>query len=167
LNELIMNLNNGVLDKQFPIDWERYQDTMMLKRPEGLKLLKIQTIKVYNIWFCDNLIFIGMNNIKYDTLIKETNLLIKQMRESFSIVQEGEGIDNLFDELNQSLPKITMLPNNTINANKYKEHEIVDALRSVGYEYKKPIGVKLHFFNKKTSVSVYVSQNTRYITLQP
>lgn len=49
LNELIMNLNNGVLDKQFPIDWERYQDTMMLKRPEGLKLLKIQTIKVYNI----------------------------------------------------------------------------------------------------------------------
>lgn len=108
-----------------------------------------------------------MNNIKYDTLIKETNLLIKQMRESFSIVQEGEGIDNLFDELNQSLPKITMIPNNTINANKYKEHEIVDALRSVGYEYKKPIGVKLHFFNKKTSVSVYVSQNTRYITLQP
>ena len=49
LNELIMNLNNGVLDKQFPIDWERYQDTMMLKRPEGLKLLKIETIKVYNI----------------------------------------------------------------------------------------------------------------------
>ena len=109
-----------------------------------------------------------MNNVKYDNkLIEETNLLIRQMRESFSVVKEGEGIDNLFDELNQVLPKITMLPNNTINANKYKEHEIVDALRSIGFDYKKPMGIKLHFFNKKTSISVYLSQNTRYITLQP
>lgn len=109
-----------------------------------------------------------MINVKYDNkLIEETNLLIRQMREYFSVVKEGEGIDNLFDELNQVLPKITMLPNNTINANKYKEHEIVDALRSIGFDYKKPIGIKLHFFNKKTSISVYLSQNTRYITLQP
>ena len=49
LNELIMDLNNGILDKRFPIEWERYQDTLLLKRPDGLKLLKIETIKVYNI----------------------------------------------------------------------------------------------------------------------
>ncbi len=49
LNELIMNLNNGVLDKKYPIDWQNYNDTMMLKKPDGLKFLKIQTIKVYNL----------------------------------------------------------------------------------------------------------------------
>ena len=47
LNELIMNLNNGVLDKKYPIDWENYQDTMLLKKPDGLKLLKIEVVRVY------------------------------------------------------------------------------------------------------------------------
>lgn len=49
LNELIMNLNNGVLDKKYPIDWERYQDTMLLKKPDGLKLLKIEVVRVYSL----------------------------------------------------------------------------------------------------------------------
>ena len=49
LNELIMNLNNGVLDKKFPIEWERYRDTMLLKKTDGLKMLKIQVVKVYSI----------------------------------------------------------------------------------------------------------------------
>lgn len=49
LNELIMNLNNGVLDKRYPIDWEKYQDTMLLKKPDGLKLLKIEVVRVYSL----------------------------------------------------------------------------------------------------------------------
>lgn len=49
LNELIMNLNNGVLDKKYPIEWGRYKDTMLLKKPDGLKILKIELIKVYSI----------------------------------------------------------------------------------------------------------------------
>lgn len=49
LNELIMNLNNGVLDKKYPIDWERYQDTMLLKKPDGLKTLKIEVVRVYSL----------------------------------------------------------------------------------------------------------------------
>lgn len=49
LNELIMNLNNGVLDKKYPIEWEKYRDTMLLKKPDGLKLLKVELIKVYSI----------------------------------------------------------------------------------------------------------------------
>ncbi len=49
LNELIMNLNNGVLDKKYPIDWEKYQDTMLLKKPEGLKVLKIEVVRVYSL----------------------------------------------------------------------------------------------------------------------
>lgn len=49
LNELIVTLNNGLLDKQYPIDWERYRDSMLLKKPTGLKVLKIQVVKVYSI----------------------------------------------------------------------------------------------------------------------
>ena len=49
LNELIMNLNNGVLDKKYTIDWENYQDTMLLKKPDGLKLLKIEVVRVYSL----------------------------------------------------------------------------------------------------------------------
>ena len=49
LNELIMNLNNGVLDKKYPIDWEKYKDTMLLKKPDGLKLLKIEVVRVYSL----------------------------------------------------------------------------------------------------------------------
>lgn len=47
LNELIMNLNNGVLDKKYSIEWERYKDTMLLKKPDGLKILKIEVMKIY------------------------------------------------------------------------------------------------------------------------
>lgn len=49
LNELIMNLNNGVLDKQYPIEWENYKNTMLLKKPDGLKLLSIEMVRVYDI----------------------------------------------------------------------------------------------------------------------
>lgn len=49
LNELIMNLNNGILDKSFPIDWERYSNSILLKKPDGLKVLKIELVRVYNI----------------------------------------------------------------------------------------------------------------------
>lgn len=49
LNELIMNLNNGVLDKQYPIEWENYTNTMLLKKPDGLKILNIEMVRVYDI----------------------------------------------------------------------------------------------------------------------
>lgn len=48
LNELIMNLNNGVLDKQYPIEWENYTNTMLLKKPDGLKMLSIEMVRVYS-----------------------------------------------------------------------------------------------------------------------
>lgn len=49
LNELIMNLNNGVLDKTYPINWETYRDTMLLKKPDGLKTIKIEVLRVYSL----------------------------------------------------------------------------------------------------------------------
>jgi hypothetical protein len=80
---------------------------------------------------------------------------------------EGTGFDSIFEELKKKLKDVTMLPDNAIDASMYKEHEIVDALKSIGYAYKKPMGTKLHFFNKDTSISVYLIQKDRKITLLP
>ena len=47
LNELIMNLNNGILDKTYPIEWERYRNSALLKNKEGFRVVKIILIKVH------------------------------------------------------------------------------------------------------------------------
>lgn len=49
LNELIMEINNGVLDKQYPIDWEKYENSILLKKQDGLKILKIEVLNVYSV----------------------------------------------------------------------------------------------------------------------
>ena len=41
LNELIKSLNNGVLDKRFPIEWNDYRNCILLIQTEGFK--KINT----------------------------------------------------------------------------------------------------------------------------
>lgn len=47
LNELIMNLNNGILDKTYPIEWERYRNSALLKNREGFRVVKIFLVKVH------------------------------------------------------------------------------------------------------------------------
>jgi hypothetical protein len=49
LNELIMNLNNGVLDKTYPIEWERYKNCALLKNKEGFRVVKIFLVKVHTL----------------------------------------------------------------------------------------------------------------------
>jgi len=49
LNELIMNLNNGVLDKTYPIEWERYRNCALLKNKDGFKVVKIILVNIYNL----------------------------------------------------------------------------------------------------------------------
>lgn len=49
LNELILGLNNGVLDKSYSIDWERYRDILLIKRPAGLVRLKLEKVTVYTV----------------------------------------------------------------------------------------------------------------------
>ena len=41
LNELIKSLNNGVLDKKFPIEWDNYRNCILLIQTEGFN--KIDT----------------------------------------------------------------------------------------------------------------------------
>ena len=48
LNELIMNLNNGILDKSYKIEWERYKNCALLKNKDGFKVVKILLFKVYS-----------------------------------------------------------------------------------------------------------------------
>lgn len=105
-----------------------------------------------------------MNEMK---LIKETDEIIESIRKEFKFIREAEGFENIFNELNRQLKDISILPNNVIDASKYKEQEIVQALKRLGYEYKKPYGNKLHFFNKKTSISVYLDKGKGKITPIP
>lgn len=92
--------------------------------------------------------------------------LAKKILESTEVF-EATGFDSIFEELKTKLKNITILPDNVIDASMYKEHEIINVLKSMGYEYKKPMSGKLHFFNKKTSISVYLIQNGLKITLMP
>lgn len=109
-----------------------------------------------------------MKNInKYDKIIEDTNYIVLALKEEFNAINEAGAIDDIFDSLKKVLNKVTMMPNNIINASKYQEHEIVDGLRKLGYEYKKPMGKKLHFFNRKTSISLYLGQEKKQISLQP
>ena len=107
------------------------------------------------------------NKINKAVLINEITKKLVDVFYATSIIGEASGFDNIFNDLKKKLSDISMLPDNIIDASKYKEHEIIDALKSIGYEYKKPISGKLHFFNKKTSISVYLIQKESKITLTP
>jgi hypothetical protein len=96
-----------------------------------------------------------------------THRVVKKILEYKKTIKEGTGFDSIFEELKKKLSDVSMLPDNVIDASMYKEHEIVDALKEIGYTYKKPMGGKLHFFNKETSISVYLIQSSGKLTLLP
>ena len=52
LNEVIRELNNGVLDKRFPIPWEDYHNSLLLTNEAGLNKIptKIHTIVNIKDW---------------------------------------------------------------------------------------------------------------------
>jgi hypothetical protein len=49
LNELIKNLNNGILDKEFPIEWINYQNSLLLYQNEEFKVVKTKLYKIVEI----------------------------------------------------------------------------------------------------------------------
>lgn len=49
LNELIKNLNEGVVDTKFPINWQHYRNTIMLTQQGDLKLLRTKIFKIHTI----------------------------------------------------------------------------------------------------------------------
>ena len=52
LNDLIRELNDGKLDKTFPIDWENYKNCLLLTNEEGLNKIptRIYTIVDVTTW---------------------------------------------------------------------------------------------------------------------
>ena len=108
-----------------------------------------------------------MNKKQFENMVEQISTKLARIISETPEVFEATGFDSIFEELKNKLKNITILPDNVIDASMYKEHEIVNALKAMGYTYKKPMSGKLHFFNKKTSISVYLIQNGLKITLMP
>ena len=49
LNELIKSLNNDVLDKKFPIEWENYQNCILLIQTEGFNRIDTKIKEIINL----------------------------------------------------------------------------------------------------------------------
>ena len=49
LNELIKSLNNGVLDKKFPINWENYKNCILLIQTEGFNKIDTKIKEIINL----------------------------------------------------------------------------------------------------------------------
>lgn len=100
-------------------------------------------------------------------IVKETDHLLKMMRESMSYQLQEGGIDDIFSSLQDKLSKIYLRPNNVIDAGSYSRNKIEDTLSDLGYEFRKEMEGKFHYFNKETSISLYLNPLNRKITLTP
>ena len=49
LNELIKSLNNGVLDKRFPIEWNDYKNCILLIQTEGFNKIDTKIKEIINL----------------------------------------------------------------------------------------------------------------------
>ena len=49
LNELIKSLNNGVLDKKFPIEWNNYKNCILLIQAEGFNKIDTKIKDIINL----------------------------------------------------------------------------------------------------------------------
>ena len=49
LNELIKSLNNGVLDKKFPINWDNYKNCILLIQAEGFNKINTKVKDIINL----------------------------------------------------------------------------------------------------------------------
>ena len=49
LNEVIRELNDGVLDKKFPIPWEDYQNSLLLTNDAGLNKIPTKIHSIVNV----------------------------------------------------------------------------------------------------------------------
>lgn len=101
-------------------------------------------------------------------IIKETDYLIGMIREEFdNRLKEGLGAQILFDSLQKILEKIYLRPNNVIDTSLYSKQKIESALNQLGFEFKKDVEDKLHYYNNETSVSVYLNPVNKKLSLMP
>lgn len=112
--------------------------------------------------------YITMKLKKNHTIIEETEQILKMIREDFETsLKEIGGVDSIYIQLQDKLDKVYLRPNNIIDAGRYSFSKIESALFDLGYEFRKDIEGKLHYFNDDTSVSLYLNPQNRKITLIP
>ena len=49
LNEVIKNLNNGILDTTYQVPWENFKNMIMVTNSEGLNKINTRIFKIVNI----------------------------------------------------------------------------------------------------------------------
>lgn len=49
LNSLISSLNGGIVDKEYQIDWNQYQNTLILTNGNGYKIMKTSLFKIVDV----------------------------------------------------------------------------------------------------------------------
>ena len=49
LNEVVADLNNGVIDSKFMVPWENFQNTLMVTNSEGLNKISTRIYKIIKI----------------------------------------------------------------------------------------------------------------------
>ena len=49
LNEVIKSLNNGILDKKFPIEWDNYRNCILLIQAEGFNKIDTKIKDIINL----------------------------------------------------------------------------------------------------------------------
>ena len=54
LNEVIRSKNNGVLDKSFQVDWNEFQNTLILTAESGLNIIPTKIHQIIDLNDCKN-----------------------------------------------------------------------------------------------------------------
>ena len=49
LNEVVANLNNGVIDSKFVVPWENFKNTLMVTNSEGLNKINTRIYKIIKV----------------------------------------------------------------------------------------------------------------------
>ena len=49
LNSLISSLNGGIVDKEYQVDWNHYQNTLILTNGNGYKIMKTSLFKIVDV----------------------------------------------------------------------------------------------------------------------
>jgi hypothetical protein len=48
MNQLIMDENNGILDKKFPVDWSLFKDSFVITGKPSVRIIPIELLEIVN-----------------------------------------------------------------------------------------------------------------------
>ena len=104
-------------------------------------------------------------SIKLIDILKETKRIKEIARNEY--LEEGEGVEGIFQQLQSVLPNIYLRPNNVVDMGRYSQSKIESTFTDLGFEFRKSEEGKLHYFNPDTSVSIYLNSQNKKLTFVP